>query len=183
MALNIIPTLATVDWKNATAQYTLTGGGIVTHTASGILWTSRVIAIPVEGTEYGLSGYIDINCPLSGTITYYNAAGATTTITCTAAGIPISAWEALYYQVTEGQASTSDQTKFRLVNYQNTTWSPGTGWILICSKNGDSNDLKWLPGQNNIPLNGVYNSTTGAASWTDASVLTTAIAMSVTFGY
>jgi hypothetical protein len=184
MALNIIPTLATVDWKNATAQYALSGGGNVTYSASGLAWTARVIAIPVENSEFAVGGYVDINCPTSGTVTYYNAAGATTTLTCTAAGIPISSWEALYYQVTEGQASTSDQTKFRVVNYQNTTWSPTTGWILIAAVNGDTPlTAKWLPGEVAIPLGGTYYSTTGTSSWQDAATLTTAIAMSVTFGY
>jgi hypothetical protein len=161
-----------VDWKNQTAQFALSGGGTVTTTTTSILWSNRVIAIPVENTEYSSSGYIDISCPTSGTVVYYNGSNVTTTVTCTAAGIPLAAWEALYYQVTEGQAYTSDQTKFRVVNYQNSTWSPGAGWICIAVRNGDDNSFKWLPGQINIPQSSNYVSSTGIASWAGGATIT-----------
>ena len=161
-----------VDWKNQTAQFALSGGGTVTTTTTSILWSVRVIAIPVENTEYSSSGYIDISCPTSGTVTYYNSSNITTTVTCTAAGIPLATWEALYYQVTEGQAYTSDQTKFRVVNYQNSTWSPGAGWICIAVRNGDDNSFKWLPGQINIPQSSNYVSSTGIASWAGGATIT-----------
>ena len=55
------------------AQLNLHGGGIVPFNSSGYLkWDYRIIAIPVKKPEFGASGYIDINCPTSGTITYYN---------------------------------------------------------------------------------------------------------------
>jgi hypothetical protein len=63
---------------------------------------------------------------------------------------------------------TSDQTKFRVVNYQNSTWDPGVGWILIAARNGDSTNghVKWLPGQVNFPnSSGTYYSGTGLSSW------------------
>jgi hypothetical protein len=163
-----------VDWKNTTAQWTLSGGGLITWNGSSVLWGTRVIAIPVENTEMGSAGYFDINCPTSGTVVYYNSAGVTTTLTATGSGIPIAAWEALYYEVTEGQGSASDQTKFRVVNYQNPNWRPGPGWILICAVNGDGTNvghLKWLPGQVNLPTTGAtvtYNTGTGVSSWLPA---------------
>jgi hypothetical protein len=147
----------------------LSGGGTVTWTGSYVKWSNRVIAIPVERTEFGSGGYIDINTPTSGTITYYNSSGTTTTVTCTADGIPMAVWEGLWYQVTPGQSSTSDQTKFRLVNYQNSTWAPGEGWLLLATTNGDGNGhLRWLPGQVNLPTTGstvTYNTGTGKSSW------------------
>jgi hypothetical protein len=154
-----------VDWKNHTAQLTMSGGGTVTFNGTALLWSARVIAIPAENAEYSASGYIDITCPTSGTVVYYNAANATTTVTATAAGIPLAAWEAIYYQVTEGQIYTSDQTKFRVVNYTNTTWSPGPGWLLIASRNGDDSTVRWLPGQKTIPSGGTYYTTSDTQSW------------------
>ena len=154
-----------VDWKNHTAQLTMSGGGTVTFNGTALLWSARVIAIPAENAEYSASGYIDITCPTSGTVVYYNAANATTTVTATAAGIPLAAWEAIYYQVTEGQIYTSDQTKFRVVNYTNTTWSPGPGWLLIASRNGDDSTVRWLPGQKTIPSGGSYYTTSDTQSW------------------
>jgi len=68
-------------------------------------------------------------------------------------------WDALYYVVTPGQSSASDQTRFKKVYYQNTTWDPDSNWILICVRNGDNNELKWLPGQTTLGLGQSYNST------------------------
>ena len=147
------------------AQWIVNGGGTVTYNGSAILWSNRVIVIPVEKDELSTTGYIDINCPTSGTITYYNASNVTTTVTCAASGVPIAAWEALYYEITPGQGQTSDQTKFRLVNYQNSTWKPSSNWILICALNGDSNSLKWIPGQVIIPNNGSFDSSNSTNNW------------------
>lgn len=155
------------------AQMSLSGGGIVTWTGSNLKWSQRVIAIPVENAEFSSQGYIDINCPTSGTITYYNSSNVTTTLTCTAAGVPLGPWEALYYQVTPGQGSASDQTKFRVVSYINSTWSPTTGWILLATTNGEGagsgGHLRWLPGQINLPTQtnntATYNVGSGETSW------------------
>lgn len=167
----LVGSSSVVDWKNTTTQWTLSGGGLVTWTGSSLLWSQRVIAIPVERTEMGSAGYFDITCPTSGTVTYYNSAGVTTTVTCTASGIPLAAWEALYYEVTEGMAEPSSQARFRVVNYQNTVWRPGPGWILIAAVNGDAvnvGHLKWMPGQINFPAIGStvrYDSGRGLANW------------------
>jgi hypothetical protein len=157
--------------RNRAAQFTLSGGGLVTWSGTSVLWGTRVIAIPVENIEYGSAGYFDITCPTSGTVTYFNAAGATTTVTATAAGIPLGGWEALFYVITPGQTSTSDATKFRVVNYQNATWSPDENWICLASTNADGTNighLRWNPGQVNLPTTGstvTYNTGTGASSW------------------
>ncbi len=161
------------DYRTPNAQYALSGGGLVTWTGNYVKWDERVIAIPVERPEFGSVGHINITCPTSGTITFYNSANVTTTLTCNTSGIPLGAWQALYYQVTPGQVNTSDQTKFRVVDYQNSTWSPGEGWLLIATVNGDTSTsdghLKWLPGQINLPSNAglpvTYDSGTGTASW------------------
>ena len=160
-----------IDYKNTTAQWTMSGGGLVTWTGTSLLWNQRVIVIPVANPTMGSSGYFDITCPTSGNITYYNSVNVTTTVTATAAGIPLGSWEALYYIATEGMGSGSDPTKFAVVNYQNSTWRPSTGWILLAAVNGDGTNIghvKWLPGQVNLPSTGAtvtYNTGTGAASW------------------
>ena len=134
-------------YNTAAANYTLNGGGIVTVTnGTSLKWTRRVLAIPVERSEFGSSGYIDINCPTSGTITYYGN-GSVGTITCDADGIELPTWSALYYQVTPGQVSSSDQTKFRVVDYQNSSWAPEEGWLLLAVRNSDpeSDGITFLP--------------------------------------
>ena len=147
------------------AQWTLSGGGTVTYNGSAILWSNRVIAIPVEKDELSTTGYIDINCPTSGTITYYNSGNGISTVTCAASGIPIGIWEALYYEITPGQTQAFDQTRFRLVNYQNSTWRPSSNWLLICTVNGDASSLKWTPGQVIIPTNGSFDSSNSTNNW------------------
>jgi hypothetical protein len=170
-------TATTLHYPAQTIQPVLNGGGTVTFNASAyIKWSNRVIAIPVERTEMGASGYIDITCPTSGTITYFSGASGSTTAACTADGIPMSTWEALYYVVTPGQSNASDQTRFRKVYYQNSTWDPDSNWILICARNGDGSELKWLPGQTTLAPGQSYNSTTRgtpAAAFADSATTAT----------
>ena len=130
------------------AQWTLSGGGHVTWDGTNLLWSYRIIALPVERTEFSSDGYIDINCPTSGTITYYKGDGTTGTATCTSSGVPIGSWEALWYVVTPGQSRTSNQTKFVLTYHSNSNWKPNSNWLLIAVKNGDTasqRGLKFMP--------------------------------------
>jgi hypothetical protein len=142
------------------AQWVINGGGTATWTGTSLLWSERVIVIPVKKSEYGSNGHFDISCPTSGTITYYNSANVTTTVTCTASGIPMTDWEALYYEITPGQSNTSDQTKFRLVQFGNSTWKPTSNWILIAVRNGDTRSLKWIPGNSYIAPGATFNNFT-----------------------
>ena len=139
------------------AQWVINGGGTATWTGSSILWSARVIVIPVKRTEHASNGHFDISCPTSGTITYYNSANVTTTVTCTASGVPMTDWEALYYEITPGQSNVSDQTKFRLVHFSNSTWRPTSNWILVAVRNGDDASLKWIPGNSYLPRGGTFN--------------------------
>ena len=122
------------------ANVQITGGGVITWSGTHLLWTQRLMAIPVEKIEFGSSGFVDIDCPTSGTVVYYQdpAAGGTTTVACTANGIPIGNWEALYYRFVRGSANTSDQTRFCVVHYKNADWSPDDGWILLATRNADN---------------------------------------------
>jgi hypothetical protein len=142
------------------AQWVINGGGVATWTGTNILWSARVIVIPVKRSEHGSNGHFDISCPTSGTITYYNSANVTTTVTCTASGVPITDWEALYYEITPGQSNASDQTKFRLVHFSNSTWRPTSNWILVAVRNGDDASLKWLPGNSYLPRGSTFNNYT-----------------------
>jgi hypothetical protein len=154
------------------AQSVLSGGGVVTWTGTSLKWSTRVIAIPVEKTEFGGSGLIDIYCPLSGTIVSYLGATGVSTVTCDANGIPMGFWNALWYVVTVGQSAASVQGNFVLTTYTNDTWRPTSNWILIAVHNGDGiygGHIKWMPGQINFPAaGGVYNSLLGTNNWTTA---------------
>ena len=170
------------DYNTAHAQWTLSGGGLVTYkgSASGyIRWTQRVIAIPSEKTEFAADGFFGINCPTSGTITAYSGTGGTVQFNCTADGVPLPGWSALWAVLTPG--GTANAYTLVITTYTNPDWDPGPGWILLATKNSDSGtseELKWLPGQVSFPgSGGQFDSYHRAASWTaekQAADITTA---------
>jgi len=131
------------------AQFTLNGGGKATWNGSSLLWSSRILAIPIQKSGYATAGYFEIGCPTTGTITYYAGGDIITTATCTAAGVPIATWEALWYVVVPG-SQYSAQSQFVLTNYTNSLWQPSSNWLLLAVRNGDDNLLKWMPGNTHL---------------------------------
>ena len=117
------------------ANRNISGGGTITVDGSGnVLWNSRFIIISNgRGTTFGTSGYFDIACPTSGTIT---GVGGAANKTATAAGIPLGAWEALYYIMPIGSAATSLAANFRVASYTADVDIP-SDWVLLCIQNGD----------------------------------------------
>jgi hypothetical protein len=147
------------------AQLTLSGGGDVTWTGSYVKWGTRVIMLPVDNSYYNTDGHINVPCPTSGTVPYYNDSDTITTKTCTSNGIPLGGWEAVYYVISKGHghgsSSTSINSNFIVVNYTSSHFKPQSNWILICLQNDDDKSLLWKPGQINIAKGGVYSSTGG----------------------
>lgn len=118
------------------ANRNISGGGTITVNASGsVLWSSRFIVISNgRGSNFAASGYFDITCPTSGTITGVGGAGS---VTATAAGIPLGAWQALYYILPIGSTNGSVAANFRVVSYTTDLNIPHE-WVLICIRNGDN---------------------------------------------
>lgn len=132
------------------AQWSLSCAGLVTWTGSRLSWVGRVIAIPVEKTEFGYGGYIDMYVPASGTsITYYDGSTNTqTAVTTDADGFPLNAWEALWYVVTPGQSNSTVNSQYVITDYRNSLWKPNSNWLLIAFVNGDTayeDHLKFIP--------------------------------------
>jgi hypothetical protein len=136
------------------ANRNLTGGGTITvDQFNFILWSQRFIVISNgRGSHFSTVGYFDINCPTSGTIT---GVGGASNKTATAAGIPLGAWEALYYIMPAGSDQTSVAANFRVVSYTSNLEIP-SDWLLICVYNGDdgkiyfNNGIKLEPGQSYV---------------------------------
>jgi hypothetical protein len=172
---NLFVTTATVP--GFTSQFTVNGGGTVTWSAAGnLLWSQRVMVIPAwRNAAYATGGYWDIYCPTSGTIISNGG-----TVTCTAAGIPVSGWFALYYRVVPGTGSTSVQSNFLIKDYTDTTYSPDSNWILLAVRNGDSGEIKWMPGNTTIPLGGTFY--TPSASYDKVQVAGTVVVDSARTG-
>ena len=117
------------------ANRIITGGGTITVDASyNILWSTRFIVISNGyGSNFSTNGYFDITCPTSGTIT---GVGGASNVTATAAGIPLAAWQALYYILPIGSNSTSLAANFRVASYSSALDIPHN-WVLICVRNDD----------------------------------------------
>jgi adhesin HecA-like repeat protein len=118
------------------ANRNISGGGTITVDAShNVLWSARFIVISNgRGSYFSTTGYFDINCPTSGTVT---GVGGATNKTATAAGIPLAAWEALYYILPIGSNNASVAANFRVASYTADLNVPHD-WVLICVRNGDN---------------------------------------------
>jgi hypothetical protein len=147
---NVFAVTATVP--GFTSQFTVSGGGTVTWSAGNLLWSARVIVIPAwRNAAYATNGYWDITCPTSGTIVSNGG-----TVTCTAAGVPVGGFGALYYRVVPGTGNALVQANFILKDYNDTTYSPDSNWILLALRNGNTSEIKWMPGNTTIPLGGTF---------------------------
>lgn len=144
----------------AMAGFNINGGGTITVNASNyLLWSARYIVISNGyGTDFAAGGSFDINCPTSGTIT---GAGGAANVTATAAGIPLSSWQALYYILPIGGATGSVAANFRVANYSSALTIPPE-WILICVVNGDGSPIFNLPNGIALKVGESYNTLTNA---------------------
>ena len=148
-------------------QHTLSGGGTVTWTGTHLRWSQRVLALPSERAELASEGFHEIECPTSGTITLFNdPAIPGGTVTCTADGVPLSQFHALYYEIQSTRPSAA--SRFRVINFNSLVWAPTGNWLLLAVHNGD-NGQKWLPGLVHIPrsitMPATSNTVTGQYSW------------------
>lgn len=126
------------------AGFNISGGGLITVNGSGsVLWATRFIVISNGfGSTFSTSGYFDISCPTSGTIT---GVGGHANVTATAAGITMGAWDALYYILPTGSAATSLAANFRIASYTTALDVPHT-WILLAVRNGDDGTFNFCNG-------------------------------------
>jgi len=126
------------------AGFNVSGGGAITVNSTGsVLWATRFIVISNGfGATFSTAGYFDITCPTSGTVT---GVGGAANKTATAAGVPLAAWEALYYILPTGSTFTSTAANFRVASYTSALEVPHT-WILLCVRNGDDGTFNFCNG-------------------------------------
>lgn len=126
------------------ANRNISGGGTITVDASyNVLWSTRFIVISNgNGSNFAASGYFDITCPTSGTIT---GVGGAANATATAAGIPLPTWGALYYILPIGSTNGSVAGNFRIASYTSALNVPHD-WVLICVRNGDDGVVTFANG-------------------------------------
>ena len=144
------------------ANRNITGGGTITvDSAYNVLWSARFIIISNgRGAHFSTAGYFDIQCPTSGTIT---GVGGSANKTATAAGIPLGAWESLYYILPIGSDQTSLAANFRVSSYTVDVEIP-SNWVLICARNADGAFAVSFPNGINLLPTQSYNTTIFSSS-------------------
>lgn len=122
------------------AHANVSGGGTLTYTSTGYFkWSSRFIVISNgRGSHFSTTGYFDINCPTSGTIT---GVGGASNKTATSDGIPLSTWEALYYILPIGSSNSTVYANFRVCRYTADIDVP-SNWLLLAVRNADSSNAQ-----------------------------------------
>lgn len=134
------------------ANRAICGGGTITVDAStgNVKWSSRFIVISNGlNSNFSTNGYFDIICPDGVTAgqTSVTGVGGATNKTVTTAGIPLAAWEALYYILPIGNANTINYANFRVASYTSALDIP-SNWVLICVRNGDNGIISFTNGIN-----------------------------------
>jgi hypothetical protein len=147
------------------ANRAITGGGTITVDASNyVLWSTRFLtASNGRSSAFCPDGFWSIDCPVSGTIT---GVGGASNKTATAAGIPLAAYESLYYILPLTSAQTSLAANFRVASYSSDLDIPHN-WVLICNRNGNSNTFSFNNGINlraGESLNSVHQDTANTAN-------------------
>jgi hypothetical protein len=122
-----------------------TGGGTISVSSIyEVKWSQRFILISNGmGSHFSTSGYFDISMPALSTV--ITGVGGATNKTVTANGIPLAAWESLYYILPIGSNSGSIGANFRVVFYTSALVIPNT-WLKICTRNSDGGYVEFANG-------------------------------------
>lgn len=154
LALDLV-TPPDVDLYGIRAHTLLTGGGLVSVSASAELgWNQRFMVIS-QGRGSGLTGagYFEINQPPAGTV--IPGVGGAASVTATANGIALGLWTVLWYILPVGAATVSSvAANFRVSGYTATTdFRPPSNWIPLALRRGESGSSpiyvyplrQWIP--------------------------------------
>jgi hypothetical protein len=135
----------------------MTGGGTVSYIAAVLKWTTRlIVASDAKGTENPHGGvYTEIIQPTSGSVEVVG----TTSVTATAAGIPLGAWQALYYDIDAGSGIGS--SAFHIIDHGagSANFVPPPKWVLVAVVNSDTTAVK--------VMNGMVIASGGTMVWGD----------------
>ena len=152
---------------NLKAMVNITGGGNVSYQNGYFLWGNRFIAIcNGYGSQFSSVGYFDITFPGNGDV--ITGVGGLGNVTCTASGVPMSGWQALYYILPIGSANTSTAANFRIATFTGSFVVPET-WILVALVNGDDNSVRVCNGTVLEPGQSMAAGTGTSGGWTVAA--------------
>jgi hypothetical protein len=149
------------------AQSQLSGGGVkVVDINYNISWSARFMPMSIgRSVNLAPSGYFEITMPPVGTV-IPNFGGATQK-TVTSAGVPMSSWDVLWYEIPFGSAATSLAANFRYTNYLSDFTVPNN-WVLVAYFNIDAGRIEWATDES-MPADsaqgGGWNSFAYGAGW------------------
>lgn len=141
------------------SQARLSGGGdLLVSAGYEVSWSARFIAIAIgRNASLTTDGYFEIIQPSAGTV--INGYGGATNKTVTAAGIPLSSWDTLWYEIPYGNTHLSLSGNFRITNYT-TDFVVPNNWVMICTRNADGTDqVDWSTGPKVTGGTGYYTPT------------------------
>jgi hypothetical protein len=137
------------------APQAIVGGGTKTTTldipsqTAKVKWGNRFMVIGAgRHADTAPSGIFEINYPPVGTSIQVHSATARTSVVAAADGIPLKAYETLWYELPFGAASTSQPGRFHVVSWDlNDSFVPPIGWVKIVSYDGDDYyAVQWADG-------------------------------------
>lgn len=136
-----------IDRKISNLQRVLTGGGVRKVTSTGVAWTRSFVAVGVGRDSLSPSGYFEISFPANGiVIPVHFAQNGVTSVTVANSQLPLSGWQALYYEAPLGQPY-NPTNNFHIVDYTaDQSFTVPDNWILICARNNDGLSIAYTWG-------------------------------------
>jgi len=124
---------------NNRAQFNMHGGGHVymNNSTNFFSWDERFLMYGQGRSQLMPSGFLEITQPPNGTaVPVYGETGVTS-VTATAAGIPLQSNQTLYYEMPYGASvTTSVATNFRIVAHSDTAqlFTVPSHWVMIAAR-------------------------------------------------
>jgi hypothetical protein len=116
---------------------------------TGVSWDQRFIMIGTGASDLIPQGYYNIDMPPDGTVIPVHSS-ALETVTVASGTVPLSNWQALYYEVPLGQNAASQPGNFHIVFWVGgDDYQVPSDWVLVCLRNADTTAhlYKWGDGR------------------------------------
>lgn len=116
------------------AQAGMTGGGKITWDGSTLAWSQSFRSGDVGKGYHARSGYFEASTPPATTVLPLYSNNGVTTVTCTAAGVPLSGLQSLWYEPPWGDSFGSVSGSYRLVDTVDDDFIVPAHWILVAQR-------------------------------------------------
>lgn len=164
------------------ANTIMTLGGVASVTANNeVSWTGRFISLG-GGRGVGTSsndGYFDINMPPVGTV--ITGIGGAANVIVTGAGIPMTGWNVLWYELPSNRLAGFNAANLRVSSFTGDTIIP-SNYVMVAARNGDIGTVKFGNGQI-VAAGANTNLAQGADFWLDGGKVNNVLTANGTIRY